>query len=273
MTPSGSSIAFFRRGASQGLGWLKKAYRMLRAAPLPWLLLLFVYYVVMILLEFIPVAGRTIAPLLKPVFAVGFLAAAWSQERGNTPTPRDLFRGFKANLTVLLPLGFFFLGGMLLAIYATALVDDGKLLAILKGEEILTEEVLSSGQLQLAMLFGVACAVPTVLAMWFAPALVVFEDANIFSALSTSLRASLVNWRPIASYSLAVLFLGMIVPAMALGLVQVIAGSASVTFGVALLMPYLTFLIATLHISDYVSYRDVFHPDEVLSTVVQAPTE
>ena len=33
-------------------------------------------------------------------------------------------------------------------------------------------------------------------------------------------------------------------------------------FAVALLLPYMFLFIATLHISDYVSYRDIFHADE-----------
>jgi hypothetical protein len=33
-----------------------------------------------------------------------------------------------------------------------------------------------------------------------------------------------------------------------------------------LLMPYLFLFIATLHISDFVSYRDIFHVDEPPAT-------
>jgi len=40
----------------------------------------------------------------------------------------------------------------------------------------------------------------------------------------------------------------------------------------ALLLPYLSFFAATLHISDYVSYRDVFHTDETLATPTSPPS-
>jgi hypothetical protein len=33
------------------------------------------------------------------------------------------------------------------------------------------------------------------------------------------------------------------------------------------MLPYLALLIATMHVSDYVSYRDIFHPDEKLSAL------
>jgi hypothetical protein len=32
-------------------------------------------------------------------------------------------------------------------------------------------------------------------------------------------------------------------------------------------LPYLAFFVATLHISDYVSYRDVFHTGETLAPI------
>ena len=105
------------------------------------------------------------------------------------PKFEHLFRGFRSDLRALLPLGVVFLGGMLIAVRATALIDGGQLIALLSGTERPTEAMLGSGRLQVAMLFGAACALPTLLATWFAPALVVFNDAGARIALLTSLRA------------------------------------------------------------------------------------
>ena len=71
---------------------------MLWAHQVRWLLLLLVYYVILVSIDVVPWVGPFVAPLLKPVFAVGFLAAAWSQERGEPPAVAHLFRGFRANL-------------------------------------------------------------------------------------------------------------------------------------------------------------------------------
>ncbi len=53
------------------------------------------------------------------------------------------------------------------------------------------------------------------------------------------------------------------VPGLVTALIALVA-PASLAFTVALivLLPYLFLFIATLHISDYVSYRDIFHHDE-----------
>ncbi len=261
---SEASIAFELRAAAHGFAWLSRSATMFRAAPLPWLLLLFVYYLLVGLTEFGPWAsiGQFVAPLLRPVFAVGFLAAAWTQERGGVPKFEHLFRGFRSNLRALLPLGIVFLGGMLIAVRATALVDGGQLIALLTGSERPTEAVLASGRVQMAMLFGAACALPTLLATWFAPALVVFNDAGARNALVTSLRASLANWRPIAVYGLAVFAFGGVVPVFALGIAQLLGEAAGGPVLLFVVTPYMFVLVAILHISDYVGYRDIFPAEE-----------
>jgi hypothetical protein len=261
---SDAPIAFALRPAAHGLVWLSRAATMFRAAPLPWLLLLFVYYLLVGLTEFGPWAsvGQFVAPLLRPVFAVGFLAAAWTQERGGAPKFEHLFRGFRSDLRALLPLGVVFLGGMLVALRATALIDGGQLIELLSGTERPTETVLSTGRVQAAMIFGAVCALPTLLATWFAPALVVFNDANARAALVTSLRASLANWRPITVYGLAVFAFGGVVPVLALGIAQLLGESATGPVFLFVITPYMFVFIATMHISDYVGYRDIFPADE-----------
>jgi len=261
---SNVSIPFARREARNGILWIKRAYAMFRAAPLRWLLLLSTYYLLIGLLEFGPLqaVGVFVAPLLKPVFAVGFLAAAWSQERGIAPRFEHLFRGFRSNLLALVPLGAVFLVGMTLALISTALVDGGRLMALLSGTETPTEEALASGPVLLAMLFGVACAIPSLLALWFAPALVVFNDAGAVRALGTSLRAAIANWRPIGVYATAVVVLGFVLPVFALSIVNLFGEAVAGMVALFVVVPYFFTLVAALHISDYVSYRDLFHADE-----------
>ena len=254
---------FVRRDASRGVHWLREAYARLSAQRLPWLLLLMLYYLLLGLVDLVPVVGGVVAPLLKPVFAVGFLAAAWTQERGGTPELKLLFRGFTANVPALLAIGVVFVGGAGLALLATALVDGGKTLDLLSGKLKPDEAAFATGEVQLAMLFAAVCATPVVLAIWFAPALVVFQGFGPVRALATSLRCCLANWRAVSVYGLMLFFYGGVVPGIVTGLVAMVA-PRDLAFTVALLvlMPYFFLFVATLHISDYVSYRDLFHADE-----------
>lgn len=260
-------ILFTRHDARHGALWLRDAYAMLSAYRVTWLLLLLVYYIVVGIVDVIPLIGQFGLPLLKPVFAVGFLAAAWHQERGQRPEVRHLFQGFRSNLWALLPIGAFLLVGVSLSILATSLVDGGKLLEVLSGRTRLDESVVASTEVQAAMMFAALLAMPVVMALWFAPGLVVFHDCSAGVALATSLRASLANWRPIAVYGLLVFAFGGLLPALVTALIAaVIPQEYAMVVAVAFLMPYVFLFVATLHVSDYVSYRDVFHAGEQLST-------
>ena len=257
-------IAFARRDPWRGIFWLRQAYAMFRAAPLRWLSLIVAYYLIVLCtgLGPWPALGTLATWILKPVFAVGFLAAAWGQERGGKPAFADLFRGFRSNLWALLPLGLVFFAGMTLAVAATAVIDGGALIAWGSGGEEPSEELLASGRMQLALLFGFACALPTLLALWFAPALVVFHDAGALTALGTSLRAALANWRPVALFGVAILFYGGVVPALGGALVRLLDSAPGTVLGLGLLLPYVLIFLATFQIADYVAYRDVFHAEE-----------
>jgi hypothetical protein len=259
-----ADVGFARLPAMRGAAWLRDAYAMVSRARLPWLALLVIYYLVLLVIDLVPVVGQIAAPILKPVFAVGFLAAAWAQERGGTPQPRQLFQGFRSNLWALIPLGIVLVVGITLAVLGTALIDDGKLLDALSGKTKLDDALFADGQVQYAMLFAAACALPVMLALWFAPALVVFQDCNAPEALRLSLLAALANWKPIAVYGLLVFFFGGIVPGFVTAVIALIApATLAFTIALVLLLPYLFLFIATLHVSDYVSYRDIFHAGEV----------
>ena len=245
---------------------------MLSARRTPWLSLLLLYYLVLGIIDLVPYLGQVVAPLLKPVLSVGFLAAAWSQERGGTPQLRQMFDGFRSNLWALMPLGVAFVVGITLAILGTALIDDGKLVDALSGKSRIDDTLLADPEVQLAMLFGVLLSLPVLLALWFAPALVVFQDCGAPQALRTSLAAAWANWRPLTMYGLLVFFYGGVLPGIFTTLITLVA-PASLAFGIAIvvLLPYLFLFVATLHISDYVSYRDIFHPRQEPTEEARAP--
>jgi hypothetical protein len=263
-------FVFTRYPWRQGWSWLRTAYNMFGQHRAPWVLLVFTYFFVLLVLRLIPFVGPYVMTVLKPVFAVGLLAAAWNQERGGTPALRHLFEGFKTNKWALLAIGVFFVAGITLAVLASSLVDGGKLLDLLSNSGSLTEEQLAAGladpALQFGMLFSALLSLPIVIATWWAPALVVFQDAGATAALAVSLRAALANWKALVVYALGVFFYGGVIPAVAFALLAlVLPAQALAVLAVVLLLPYSLFFAATLHVSDYVSYRDVFHANETLA--------
>lgn len=273
-TARASDIVFTRYEGRRGIAWLLESYAMFARHRLGWIGLLLAYYIVLLVVDVLPWIGVVLAPLLKPVLSVGFLAAAWTQDRGGKPGIAMLLKGFGANLGALLPLGIVFVLGISIALGATALIDGGMLLDMLYGAAPAADndptaaarhvqETLSATRVQLAMLFGALCALPTLMALWWAPALVVFQDASLATALGASFRAALANWRPALRYALSVFTLGAVVPTfITAALALLIPPPVNATVAAIVVLPYVAFFVATLHISDYVSYRDVFHAGE-----------
>ena len=270
---------FTRYDARHGMAWLAQAYALFSRKRLPWILLLLTYYVLLKLLLSLPFVGPYAITILKPVFAVGLLAAAWTQERGGTPALSQLFQGFRANLKSLLAIGIFFVVGVTAAIFASSLVDDGKLLDLLSNAGTMNDEevaaALADGALQAGMLFSALLTVPVLIATWWAPSSTSpvpsapswdwWPCGSAVMALAVSLRAALANWRPLAIYVLGVSFYGVVLPALFTGMMVLLMQETGLLTAKVLLVPYGIFLAATLHISDYVSYRDVFHAGETLA--------
>ncbi|MEO8536841.1 MAG: BPSS1780 family membrane protein [Betaproteobacteria bacterium] len=284
MNAATPDIVFARHDGAHGIGWLRESYRMLCQHRLAWLLMLAGYYIALLIVEVVPLIGVLLAPMMKPVLSVGFLAAAWTQERGGRPSLRMLGRGFGSNLTALLPLGLVFVAGISIALGATALIDGGRLLELLYGAAPAgdadptraaraVQETLASSRVQLAMLFGALCALPTILALWWAPALVVFNDAPLRKALLASLRAAIANWRAVLRYAIGVFTLGAVVPTLATtAIALLVPPPINATLAALFVLPYLALFVATLHIADYVSYRDVFHAGETLAPITGPAT-
>ena len=237
---------------------------MLSAARVPWLMLLLFYYLIQLLVSVIPLAGPLAMMVLRPVFTVGFLAAAWTQERGGMPEVRHLFRGFGANLWALLPIGIVLIVGTTFAVLSTALVDGGVLLdAITSNTKPRRRRSWPTRASKGAMLMAILVALPTLLAIWFAPALIVFQDCGPRQAMLTSLRAALANWRPVAVYGLLLFFCGAVVPGMAIAIISLLVPPAVAPYVIALtVVPYVFLFVAAQTISDYVAYRDIFHAGE-----------
>ena len=279
-----SDIVFARHAARRGLSWLTDALAMFKRARLSWLVLVALYFVLMSVLLEIPYAGALAAPLLKPVFAVGLLAAAWTQERGGRPRVSHLFNGFRANLGILMALGLVYVAGITAAVFLAALFDGGTLLALMSSGANAPagatqpapgiDALIRSGELQWSMLLVAFFAMPTVLAMWFAPALVVFQDANLSAALGASLRATLANWKALAIYGLAIAGFGVLMPLIVMQLVYMLAPvPATVAVLRYVFLGYALVLYATLSIAEYVSYRDIFHAGETLTPLSTDPTQ
>ncbi len=245
-------IVFSIVPAAEGFQWLLGSIRIFRSQWLRYTSLAALFLLIMQVASVI--SGGILVVFLKPVLSVGFLAAAWHHERGELPEARHLFAGFKSNLKALLPLGGVYMIGIIIAA-SIAMVAAG----------ITVEQVMPvEGKLKLDeatqlrfMLITVVLTLPLSAALWFAPALIVFSDATFFQALAVSCRACLRNWLAMSAYGVSIFLLVLLAFAVAAPVLYLFQ-SVALTFGMILAVP----LTAVWMISDYVSYRRVFHSDE-----------
>jgi hypothetical protein len=247
-----SNIAFSIVPAAEGFEWLRGSIRIFRTQWLRYISIAALFLLIMQLASVI--SGGLLLVFLKPVLSVGFLAAAWHHERGELPEARHLFAGFKSNLKALLPLGGVYLLGVLLAA-SIALLASG-----VSPEQLMAND----GQPKLDdmtrirfMAITILLTLPVTAALWFAPALIVFSDATFGQALVTSARACVSNWLAMCAYGIAIMLLLIAVVAVAAP-VLFLMKSVAPTVMMVLAVP----LTAVLMISDYVSYRRVFHREE-----------
>ena len=262
---------FARVRAARGWNWLVRAHALFARARLYWLLLILGYWLITIMLTIVPFIGVVAATLLKPVFAVGFLAAAWAQEKGEAPHLSRLFAGFRSNVRALLPLGAVYAAGIALALAISSVMDGGTLMRLVLFAEAPEGNVMAFPGIQGAMAMAALCAVPTLLALWFAPALIVFQDQPTFTALVLSLRAALSNFSAVVIYAMSVFLFWVVIPGIIISMSAVLFGETGALFGVALATPITLSVVAVIHVADYVVYRDLFHHGEAVGAKDDAP--
>ncbi|GAB4478915.1 MAG: hypothetical protein OHK0044_26100 [Burkholderiaceae bacterium] len=226
--------------AGRGIGWWSDAWTLFAKNPGVWIVLALIMIAIYIGLHFIPFVGGIAGSLILPPLAAGWLLAARKVERGGTLEIGDLFAGFTDKLTPLLVVGALLLvAGLVIMLIAGALGFGAGMGMFMDGARHGAGGMMAAfGAAMLALLVAVALATLLAMALWFAPALVVFRDVAPVDAMKRSFAACLKN----------------IVPFLLYGVVYVLAAVvASIPFGLGWIV-----LLPVLMLTAYTSYKDVF---------------
>lgn len=232
------------RDAGQGMAWLGAAWDLFKRAPGIWIALILIYLLLAVVLGFIPMIGQLALTLLGPVFMGGIFLGCKALDDGDELRIEHLFAGFQGKLAPLAMLGVVYLGGLIVI----GLVVFG-LGAMLFGVNVLANigwagnaESANMGAMFMSFMILVCVAMlmvlPLAMAMWFAPALVVFHDMQPIAAMRSSLFASIKNVLPMLIFGLLLLVLGIV---------------ATIPFGLGWLI-----LLPVLMASTYTAYRDIY---------------
>ncbi|HEX5513916.1 MAG TPA: BPSS1780 family membrane protein [Gammaproteobacteria bacterium] len=224
-------------GADRGWGWIAEGFDYFKRAPGAWIAMVIILGVLYIVATYIRFIGFIAASVAMPIFMGGLMLACRRQDRGEAAEITDLFAGFKNRTAQLVIVGVVYLVGT----FIISLIGGG-LAALLAGGDMMVSGGhggmgLTRG-IVVMMLVVAALSIPLLMAIWFAPALVLFNELEPLEAMRRSFAGCLKN----------------IVPFLIYGVVAfVICFIAAIPFG-------LGFLVAgpVLIASVYVGYREIF---------------
>lgn len=194
---------------SRAIEWLKAGWGYFLKNPGIWIAITIVVMVISVVLSMIPVVGQLALNFLMPVLAAGLLLGCKSLRDGGELRFDHLFGGFKQNTGELIMVGVYYLVGMVVVMVATFLVGgsaafSGAMMGNGAGAGI------AIGGFLLAMLVMLALMVPLVMAVWFAPALVVFHNIAPMPAMKASFAACLKNVLPFLVFGIIVMVFGFV---------------------------------------------------------------
>jgi len=238
--------------ASHGWRWIAAGMAIFRRNPPLWLLLIALLFIGSRVLLAIPLIGM-IAVLIAPNFLAGLAHGAEALEQGKPLRVGYLASGFLRNAARLITIGGISLVGQFLTLMAILVIGGEAIGSIAKtmaagGATPETMQVMRAAapNMMLALLVGFVLSVPLMMAVWFAPLLVFFNDLKPAPALILSLAACLRNILPFLVYGIAVLVPVVILMPLSLATRQP-------DLALWLLAPILVPSI-------YAGYRDLFVP-------------
>ena len=221
--------------------WLRQGWAAFIANPGLWLAMTLLLLVIFVGLQIVPVIGTLAANLLMPVLTAGMLQAVKRLGEEGSFEINDLFAGFKKNTGQLIMVGVIYMAGWLVIGLLVMLLAGGSIaggvIAGITGQPGVGAGI-GLGGIVIAGVLSVLLGAPLLMAIWFAPALVFFNDMAPMDSLKASFSANLKNW-------LVMLVFGLIV------LVLCFFATLPMGLGFLVLMP-------VLYGALYASYKDIF---------------
>lgn len=196
--------------AGNGATWWAEAWRLFAPAIGMWLLIVILLFLLNAVLTVVPVIGSLATQVLFPVLIGGLMLGCRAIDRGQPLTVNHLFAGFNERAGPLFIVGLLYTGiaiaitltvaGILLVFFGAAVfaqlfrLSDPFAASAVLGSVLM---VIMVGALLFLLLF-----LPLVMAVWFAPALVVLRGLEPWAAMKASFFGCLQNMLPFLIYSL-----------------------------------------------------------------------
>jgi len=240
------SVASRGVDAGRGASWWSEAWRLFVPGVGPWLLIVVILLVLQVVLQFIPLVGPLANSVLFPVLAGGLMLGCRAVDRGEPLKVNHLFAGFSAHAGALLMVGLIYtallaaatliIAGILLVAFGASIFEQ--LFALQNSASIGPALGRMLYVVMIGALLFLALTLPLIMAVWFAPALVVLRGSEPWAAMKLSFSGCLKNVVPFLVYGL-------------IGILLAVVASVPLMLGWFVLVPI---AIASI----YTSYCDIF---------------
>lgn len=195
--------------AMHGWMWIKHGYWLFKKNPLLWMVLTSIGVVGIFGISTIPLIGDPLSTLLFPALLAGYMLGCHALAQGEDLELAHLLAGFQQHAQKLITLGGINLVVQLLILGVMMLTGGATLVSIMMDSKagaedpaVLMQAMTGAG---LAILLGATLFSVLLMAMQFAPMLVIFGKMAPLPAMKTSLRAFLRNMIPLTMYGLLLL--------------------------------------------------------------------
>jgi len=226
--------------ASHGWDWIPAAWDLFKRQPGLWIGIWLLLMVMTFGVALIPFLGNFITMLAWPVLMAGIAIGCRALDEGRELELGHLFAGFQQRTGTLFAVGGLYLAGVMAISLVVFLVIGAGFFALMSGGEADPTMMAAMGGIGvlLGVLIVLALMLPLVMAIWFAPALVVFHEMGALDAMKMSFAGCLKNILPFLLYG--VIFFGLAIVAT-----------------LPLLLGWLA-LGPVISITVYTAYRDVY---------------
>lgn len=250
-----------------GLSWVTGSLQIFLLSPNKWLLLALAYVVIFVVLPSLPhmpVLVALLVILFWPCFIALAIGIYREADQGRDTKLADLFQQIKPRMGMLIALGGVCLVyGILVGMFTSG---DTHALSELINQKADPKQILTQAMplMTKALLFFT----PLLMATWFSPMLIAYQEFSVLEAIKHSLWAS---WRNLVTLGVAwlaltlALIVVMLVMGVVVGLVATISQVLSTILMILLILGSLLVGTSFMFAIQYFSYRHVYYqqPDMI----------
>jgi hypothetical protein len=202
--PGGQSLA-----AGRGWAWIAEGWNLFKKQPGLWIGITLLLFVIFFAAALIPFIGGVLTVLFWPVFMAGIAIGCRALDEGGELELGHLFAGFRENLGTLVGVGALsFAATFVIMLVVFAIMGVGMFSMMGGGDP---QALMAMGlTMVLAMLIFAALLLPVIMAIWFAPPLVVFNQRGAWEAIKMSFTGCLKNIIPFLLYGAVLLVFGLL---------------------------------------------------------------